>query len=253
MANIASKWTRFMAVGCSHGKHICPVAKKIVLETKKKWIRSGDLCLHLGDFTDTAAFRSGARGIDADSAEPVLPDIDGGMQFLRELRPSIVLAGNHEARLWHLRESPNAVIAYASHKAVEHIEEGCAKIGARLIPYDGINQIYRRADLTFLHGTWYSEAATRDYGEAYGGTVIHAHTHRPFYAPGRTFKKSQGFCVGTLTRQRSMGYSLTRRQTMAWGQALVLGEFREGKNPTSFTWLFTGPSEGEDHGWRLPF
>ena len=253
MANVVSKWTRFMAVGCSHGKHIDPVSKKVVLDVRKKWIRSGDLMIHLGDFTDTAAFRSGARGIDADSSEPVAPDIDGGLQFLRELRPDVVLCGNHEARLWSLRESPNAVIAYASHRAVEAIEEGCQKIGTRLLPYDGINQVYKRADLTFLHGTWYAEAATRDYAEAYGGTVIHAHTHRPFYAPGRTYSKSQGFCVGTLTRMRSMGYSLNRRATMAWGQALVMGEFREGKNPSSVTWLFTGPNSQEDNGWRLPF
>ena len=253
MAAITSNWTRFMAVGCSHGRHIDAEAKKVVFNVKKKWIRPGDLCLHLGDAVDTAAFRSGARGIDADSAEPVAPDIDGGLMFLKELRPDIFLCGNHEARLWHLRESPNAVIAYASHKAIEHLEDGCSKIGTRMIPYDGINQVYKRADITFLHGTWYAEAATRDYAEAYGGTVVHAHTHRPFYAPGRTFAKSQGFCVGTLTRMRSMGYSLNRRATMAWGQGVVLGEFREGKKPSSVTWLFTGPSSVEDSGWRLPF
>lgn len=253
MASITSKWTRFLALGCSHGKHICPKAKKVVLDVKRKWISPGDLTVHLGDAIDTAAFRSGARGIDADSAEPVAPDIDGGLMFLKELRPDVFLCGNHEARLWHLQSSPNAVIAYASNRAIQHIEDGCAKIGTRIIPYDGINQVYKRANLTFLHGTWYAEAATRDYAEAYGGTVIHAHTHRPCYAPGRTFERSQGFCTGTLTRMRSMGYSLNRRATMAWGQAIVCGEFREGKNPASVAWLFTGPNSQEDDGWRIPF
>ena len=254
MAGIISKWTRFMAVGCSHGKHICPEAKKAVLDFKKKWIRRDDLTLHLGDAIDTAAFRSGARGIDADSAEPVAPDIDGGLMFLREYRPDILLCGNHEARLWHLQSSPNAVIAYAANRAIQHIEDGCAKIGTRVIPYDAVWQEYKRADITFMHGVMYSENATRDHCEAFGpGKVIHAHTHRASYATGRTRKNSEGFSVGTLARRREMAYANTRKQTLAWGSGICAGEFREGKNPASQVWLFTGPSEGEDHGWRLPF
>jgi len=255
MAAIVSKWKRFMSVGCSHGKHICPEAKKAVLDFKAKWIRrnQNDLTVHLGDAIDTAAFRSGARGIDADSAEPVAPDIDGGLMFLREYRPDVFLCGNHEARLWHLQSSPNAVIAYASNRAIQHIEDGCAKIGTRIIPYDGIYQQYKRADLTFTHGTFYNESCARDMGEAYGGKVVFAHTHRAMSAPGRTMKPSYGYCVGTLTRKREMTYALCRRATMAWGMGIVAGEFREGKNPASQVWLFTGPSENEDHGWRLPF
>jgi hypothetical protein len=173
--------------------------------------------------------------------------------FLREYRPDIFLCGNHEARLWHLQSSPNAVIAYASNRAIQHIEDGCAKIGTRIIPYDGIYQQYRRSDVTFNHGTFYNESCARDMAEAYGGKVVFAHTHRAMQATGRTMKASHGYCVGTLTRKREMTYASFRRATMAWGMGIVAGEFREGRNPASQVWLFTGPSEGKDHGWRLPF
>ena len=220
-----------MFVGCSHGKHICPKAKKAVLEFKRRF--KPDRVGHLGDAIDTAAFRSGARGIDADSAEPVAPDIDGGLMFLKELKADYFLYGNHEARLTHLSNSPNAVIAYASARALHHIEEACSKMGTRVIPYDGIYQKLMIGDVMFTHGTFYNEMAARDMAEAYGGKVVFAHTHRAMQAPGRTMKPSHGYCVGTLTRKREMTYASNRRATMAWGMGLVAAEIREGKNPTS--------------------
>jgi len=251
MAAIVSKWTKVLALGCSHGRHICPQAKAAVLLFKNRF--KPDITIHLGDAIDTAAFRSGARGIDADSAEPVAPDIDGGMMFLRELKADTYLFGNHEARLTALSNSPNAVIAYASSRALFHIEEACQKIKTRIIPYDGIYQKMMIGDVLFTHGTFYNEMAARDMAEAYGSKVVFAHTHRAMQAPGRTMKPSQGYCVGTLTRKREMTYASFRRATMGWGMGLVAAEIREGKNPASQVWLFTGPSEGEDHGWRLPF
>jgi predicted phosphodiesterase len=250
-AAVVSRWTKVMALGCSHGKHICPKAKASVLEARAKF--KPDRIIHLGDAMDTSAFRSGARGIDADSAEPVAPDIDGGLMFLRELKADTYLFGNHEARLTALSNSPNAVIAYASGRALYHIEEECAKMGTRIIPYDGIYQKVMIGDVMFTHGTFYNEMAARDMAEAYGGKVVFAHTHRAMQAPGRTMNASHGYCVGTLTRKREMTYASCRRATMGWGMGLVCAEIREGRNPVSQVWLFTGPSEGEDHGWRLPF
>jgi hypothetical protein len=251
MANVVSKWSRFMALGCSHAKFADPAALKAVIDFKKRW--KPDTTVHLGDFIDTAAFRSGARGIDADSAEPVAPDIDTGLNFLNQLRPNVVLLGNHEDRLWTLRNSPNAVIAYASHKAIEHIETSITKLGAWIIPYDGMFQSYIRGDVTFLHGSLYSENAIRDHAESLGpGKIIHAHTHRAGQAPGRTLKSCMGYCVGTLTRRREMSYAKNRRATLGWSQGLVFGEIREGRSPASAVWLVTGPGEGTDMEWRLP-
>lgn len=236
-----------MAVGCSHGKHIDKDAREIVLAFRERW--KPELIVHLGDAIDTAAFRSGARGIDADSSEPVAPDIDGGLQFLDELRADVYLAGNHEARLWHLQHSPNAVIAYAAHKCIEAIEENCRKAGRILVPYSGIHQLYKKADITFTHGTFYNEMAARDYAETYGGKVVFAHTHKAAQQEGRTHAPSTGYCVGTLTRRAALEYASTRRATLAWSHGIVAGEYREGASPASAVWLFASEQGGE---WRLP-
>jgi hypothetical protein len=245
--NIGSKWTRFMAVGCSHGKHIDKAAKEIVLAFRERW--KPELIVHLGDAIDTAAFRSGARGIDADSSEPVAPDIDGGLQFLAELGADVFLCGNHEARLWHLSHSPNAVISYAASQCVDAIQKACAKRGTLIVPYSGIHQVYKRADVTFTHGTFYNEMAARDYAETYGGKVVFAHTHKAAQQEGRTHAPSTGYCVGTLTRRAALEYASTRRATLSWSHGLVFGEFREGASPQSAVWL-SAAAQGEE--WRTP-
>jgi len=50
-------WKKWMAVGCSHGDQIDPDARKAVLVFKERW--KPDMTIHLGDFLDLAAFRSG--------------------------------------------------------------------------------------------------------------------------------------------------------------------------------------------------
>ena len=245
--NITSKWVKFMAVGCSHGRHIDPLAREKVLALRERW--NPALTLHMGDAIDMTAFMGSGRSVGKDSAEPIAPDIDGGVEFLRELRPNVFLLGNHEVRAWRLREDSNAVIAYAAQKAVGEIEDACRNMKARIVEYSGVFQTYKRSNITFTHGTIYNENAGRDYAEMYGGTVVHAHTHKACHQFGRTLAYSSAYCVGTLTRRADLAYANTRRATLAWSHGVVAGEFREGANPASAVWLF---SAGQGEEWRLP-
>jgi predicted phosphodiesterase len=245
--NIGRKYRRFLAVGCSHGKYADPTAIEAVLKMRQAWIAGkDDLVVHLGDWCDTTAFRSGARGT-SDESEPVAPDIDGGIQFLKKLRPTHVLDGNHEDRIPRLFGSNNAVIAYAAHQATNFIDESFLKIGCRRIPYAGVFQKLCFGNVTFTHGTIYNENSARDMAEMYGGNVIFAHTHRSQMGEGRTIKESSGFCVGTLTSRGSMEYSKARRATLGWRQGMVYGEIGD---KDSACWLLTR-SEFQNE-WRLP-
>jgi predicted phosphodiesterase len=245
--NIGQKYRRFLAVGCSHGKYADPTAIAAVLKMRDSWIKDkNDLVVHLGDWCDTTAFRSGARGT-SDESEPVAPDIDGGIQFLKQLRPTHVLDGNHEDRIPRLLSSNNALIAYAANQATNFIDEAFLKIGCRRIPYDGVFQKLCCGNVTFTHGTIYNENSARDMAEMYGGNVIFAHTHRSQMGEGRTIKESSGFCTGTLTTRGSMEYSKARSATLGWRQGMVYGEIGERD---SVCWLLTR-SEFQNE-WRLP-
>ena len=80
-------WKKWMAVGCSHGDQIDPEARKAVLMFKERW--KPDTTIHLGDFLDLAAFRSGAISDpnSSDRAASISDDLSAGIDFLHELRP----------------------------------------------------------------------------------------------------------------------------------------------------------------------
>lgn len=241
---IGVKYEKFIAVGCSHGKYADSSAIEAVLSMRDKWKPS--IVVHLGDWCDTTAWRSGATG-SSDESEPVAPDIDGGLSFLRKLRPTHVLDGNHEDRIPRMLSHRNAVVAYAAQKATEWIDKAFLEIGCRRIPYDGVFQRLNIGNITFTHGTIYNENSARDMAEMYGGNVIFAHTHRAQIGEGRTIKESTGYCVGTLTRRGEMEYAKARRATLGWRQGFVWGEIGP---KDSAVWLATRSEFQKD--WRLP-
>lgn len=243
MANIVRRWKKLLAVGCSHGVHADPKAIAAVLEFRERF--RPETCIHLGDFCDTAAFRSGAKGSN-DESEPIQPDVDGGLEFLKRLRPTLVFCGNHEDRLWRLANSSNAIVSHCAQGVISEIVKSCHKLRAEIVPWTGIEQGRMIGGFRFMHGVFYNESATRDHAEAFGN-VVHAHTHRACVAKGRRSDSPTGFCVGTLTRRGAMEYAKARRATMSWSAGFVWGEHTDNQ---AVLWLHEQPSTvGE---WRLP-
>lgn len=217
---------RALIVGCSHGHLISKQARAAVLKFRDEY--KPDFVAHLGDFIDTAAFRSGAGGT-SDEASPVAPDISSGLNFLKELRPSVVLLGNHEARLWKLANHYNAIIAELSQRIITEIEECCRKLKAPLIPYN-VKQAYPFSDYVLLHGISYATNATYWHALHYGNCV-HAHTHRPAYECADRHGGAKAFCVGTLMDIDRAEYASQRASTLRWGHALVFGEYNHTFHP----------------------
>jgi predicted phosphodiesterase len=246
MATPVRSWKRGIAVGCSHGIHADPLALKAVVRVVDEWKPSARI--HLGDWTDTTALRSGAGGT-ADEAEPLQPDIDGGLAFLDAMRATHMVCGNHEDRIWRAAASPRAIVAHCAQSIIQQIEAKARTLRAKLYTYDGVFQTKLKiGNYTGTHGTAYNENAARDHAEMHGN-VFHAHTHRPAIATGRRSDHPTGICVGTLTRRREMDYAKTRRSTLAWGQAILLFHYCDDfLVPT----LCLGPSEGCGDGWMLP-
>jgi hypothetical protein len=237
---IITSWKRFMAVGCSHGMYADPRAIDAVVQFRQRW--KPNEVIHLGDFTDMSPFMSSAKG-QGDSIEP---DISGGLSFLHELRPTVVLGGNHEARLWREAQSSDEVYAGYAMRLIRDIEEHCEKRKARFLPYTGVWQTYKLADFTFTHGTIYNENSARDMAETYGN-VIFAHTHKVTRATGRRIDSPTGISVGTLTRRACMDYANTRRSTLGWAQGFAFGYYSEKK---LISWVHEQPHDCET--WMLP-
>lgn len=242
--NVTRKWKRFLAVGCSHGIHADPSALAAVLKFKNSF--KPEIVAHLGDAIDVSAFM-GSK-LDKGDGDPIEPDVDGGIRFLKQLRPNVYLMGNHEDRLDRLVHSRNEIVAYAAAQVVANIGDVCEELKCKRIPYSGNDQSFTIGNVRLMHGTLYNVSATRDHAEAFApwkGSVVHAHNHTAAQATGRRADSPLGFGVGTLTNRANMDYAKTRRQTTAWSHGMVWGYVSE---KSSQLYL----SQRQSEIWLLP-
>lgn len=242
-----SDWKRIMAVGCSHACYADPAALKATLDFKKRW--KPDVTIHLGDAIDCTAFMSSHLGNGGGDA--IEPDVESGLEYLKQLQPQVFLWGNHEDRLHRLANHKNEFVKFAALNLIERIETRCAVMKCQSIPYSGNSQSYQLGRVRFMHGTVFNENATRDHATAFAphdGAVVHAHTHRPGAARGRRIDEPMGYCVGTLTQRGALEYAQTRLATLAWGQAILWGEINV-KTGDFQLWLHEHKIGQE---WKLP-
>jgi len=243
MANITRKWKRLMAVGCSHGALIDPVARKAVLEFRERW--KPDKTIHLGDFVDTAAFRAGAKGT-SDESEPIAPDFEAGLNFLKDLRPNLIFTGNHESRLYRLAKNHSAIISELSSDLIERIRTRAALCKAELVEDWSIRSWRMVGNFKFMHGYLFGESFLRDTAEAHGNVVV-AHAHRAGMAKGRRDDSPTGYCVGTLANIPNMDYASARRSTLSWAGGFVWGQYTDDR---CVLWSHEQPQTQKE--WILP-
>jgi len=239
--NVNRSWKRFLAIGCSHGHLADPKALKTVLDFQERW--KPHTSIHLGDYVDTAAFRTGAKGTK-DETVSLESDLHAGVEFLKLYQPSIVLNGNHDIRLWGAQKAANAIVAECARRLVEDIKNALPKNCQFVETYDIRKSYVTLGDTKFLHGFMYSENAVRDHAEQFGKCVI-AHLHKVVSVPGRRNDRARGYCVGYLGDEDKFGYALNRRATSQWSQGFAYGEYSDRE---CVVWLV---ERGTD-GWRLP-
>lgn len=225
-------WKRYMAVGCNHGAHISEPAKKEVLDFKKDF--EPHLTIHLGDALDTTSFRAGAANTP-DQLAPIEDDMVAGLDFIKQYAPDLWMLGNHEDRLWKLRNHPKQHTAFAAKTCIDRITDFCDEIGCEYVLYGGMfdpKSWKLIGDTLFAHGWIYNQNANRDNAESMGRDTVTAHTHRLGSAPGRHIGTPMGYSVGTLSEIRAMEYAKSRRNTGAWSGGIVYGEYKEDKTCT---------------------
>ena len=246
MANITKHWKRFLAVGCSHGNHINPIAEAAVLKFRESF--KPHTIAHLGDFCDTAALRRGATG-SSDESEPIGPDIEAGLAFLRKLRPTIVLVGNHEIRAYHLQSHKNAIVSDCAMNIVSRFQKQMKALKAEYVEGWSIRDFRMIGNYKIMHGYIFNENACRDHAEA-EGNIIFAHTHRAGMAKGRRSDNPTGISVGTLSTIANHDYASARRATHAWSGGLCYGEYCDGERARTVPVIYEQPQTETE--WRLP-
>lgn len=172
--------TNFIAVTDLHGVEHDPTAvaafKRAValLDPNRKHTR-----LFLGDLWNFAAIR---RGADEDEKSIRLQeDFKAGLDFLDWYRPSILLLGNHDQRLWDCvkreRVRKSGWLAELASLYVGEFEAAAKKMKIRVFPYDKRKGVCRLGGVAFAHGFGHGETLTRRMADAYG-TSVFGHGHK---------------------------------------------------------------------------
>jgi predicted phosphodiesterase len=232
-----------MAISCSHGHLVDEATWAEVLDFSRRW--KPETRIHLGDYVDTAAFRSGAQGTP-DETVNLASDKSAALKLLKEYRPTHLLNGNHDDRLWRSMGHHHAIVAEAARSMVQDVKKLVERMKCHHVEtYDIRKSWIQLGDTKFLHGFMYNENAIRDHAEHFGKCVF-GHLHKVGEAAGRRTDNPKAYCVGWLGDTNKVDYSKSRRATSQWAHGLAYGEYCDSE---TVVWL---SEKGKGDGWRMP-
>ena len=112
---------------------------------------------------------------------------------------------------------------------IGRIKKQAKSLNAELVEYKGIWEGRMLGSALLTHGSIFNVNAARDMAEMYGGgdvkQVVFGHTHTVGIGMARHQQPSMGINIGCMTDQRNMDYAANRRQTLAWTNAFIYGEY----------------------------
>ena len=217
---------RILVVSCSHGAHIDTESAETVIGFKRRY--KPHMTIHLGDFIDLSAFMG--SHLDKGHGDPIEPDLNQGLDFMRALEPNIVFLGNHEDRLYSLKQRGSELVRYAAAEVIKNIKVMVKDLKAELVPYSGTfdPKSWRLVGGTaFGHGFLFNEQAPRDHAEMLGRPIVMGHIQRLVSQPGRCLGAPEGISVGCLASIPAMHYAKNRRATVAWDNGFGYGEYTD--------------------------
>ena len=231
-------WKKWVACGDNHGALIDEQSRRAFLKFVDHW--QPDLRVHVGDCFDFAGLRIGIGNEDSAAADDLRTDLLAGFSFLEAYAPHVYLVGNHEDRLWRIREThTNGAMRYAARDGIDRLRLQCRRTKTKLIPYHAEKGIHRVANgrLAFMHGYTANQNAVKEAATHYAterGTVIMGHLHRVEVQTGKRQGGTWGYSIGCMADFSKMTYAKNRLATSAWENAWAFGVY---KGETPLTWL----------------
>jgi hypothetical protein len=125
-----------------------------------------------GDVFDFRALRGKATA--EERRESMKQDFEQGMDFLEAYKPHVLLAGNHDKRLWEAAERTDGPMSDYARELASRIEKLTASLRCRLLPYDKVQGVYELdGGPRFVHGF---QGTIRRHAEVFG-PVVYGHVH----------------------------------------------------------------------------
>lgn len=147
-----------------------------------------------GDLFDFRAWRKGAS--IEDKCGNMQSDWQSGVQFIKLWRPTHLLLGNHDWRLYEKREDINADVSMLATQLVDQLQQVCKKIDCKIIPY-GIEHRLQFGKLAMLHGVNHGTNGLHSTAMNFGHVVM-GHIHSVGVAPTTRSDRAVGYSAGCL-------------------------------------------------------
>ena len=214
---------RFVFGTDSHGDMICK-------ETAKKFLKFVDDYkphhkIHGGDVFDFRPLRGGCG--NEEKSESMRNDLMMGLDFISAYKPTDILLGNHDDRLWQKASSKtDGVMRDLCGSLVSQIE--CHKDWnkANVLPYDSRLGVLKLGDLQFIHGYNAGLNACKQAIQVYKGSgtgVIMGHVHQFSTCEDRSLNRAVGISCGALC-QLDMPYNKTNTAKLGHANGWIFGE-----------------------------
>jgi len=173
-----------------------------------------------GDVWDFRPIRKKAE--DHERAESMRCDYEAGLNFIDEFRPQVFLLGNHDTRLWRVRDTATGIIKDSCDNIIQDIDKKMKRHKCAMLPYDKRQGVYPLGRLNVLHGFFCGKFAAKQHAEVYG-TCAFGHTHActefnvPIFPNGKTAFNIGCLCDLNMEYDAARPNSLAQRHGWAYG------------------------------------
>ncbi len=218
------KKIKFVIVSDNHGDMVDWEAAKSLFDFIQ-WYQPDEI-IHAGDGFDFRSIRGGASANE--QSESLEEDLKMGKKFIRHLKPTRYLKGNHCERPENIfYATTNAIVKDYCHHLMEDIDNFLKEVGCKtILPYHADEGVFRIGKVAIVHGYTVNRYSVQEHAEFYGvagGAVTMGHLHRIACVNARKHGGVVGFCGGHLSRKREMRYAKNRLATSEWGTGWLCG------------------------------
>lgn len=210
---------RSLHVSDNHGEYQSDAAIEQVIRFRKEF--KPDIIVHHGDCFDLPWLMR--RASEEEKNRSITEDMEKGEAFLRQMRPTHYLLGNHESRLWKQYRQQSSGSAKQAMLAgiMERIRDAAGE--ATMYEYHIKRTILRLGQWHLMHGWRSGIYALRNMVKDIGESLMVGHNHAADDIEVDMMKRPRGISIPCLCRV-DMDYADTHAVTFRQNHGYVWGE-----------------------------
>ena len=213
--------TRFIFASDLHGDQQDKKAVK-ALHTATGYFKP-HLRIFGGDLIDARPLRRGANA--EERSESMLTDWRKGLEFISTWKPTHLLMGNHDQRLWDLAEADKGIETDYAWKGIQELEARLDKEGTKWLPYHKRKGVFEFGKLKCLHGFFAGVNSARQMALTYGNCLFgHTHSIDEHAIPGLNRRVARG--AGCLCKL-DMKYNERTPGSLRHAHGFIMGVINE--------------------------